>query len=274
MTPCHHCGAPTDAGPGADGRTRCDDCAAETAPPWAIEIRDPEVHAADGHVDPPATTRALAVLALGVAALAGTLVLGSRLLVDDEPLATGAAPDADVDELATDGSTTTSAPTTTRPTTTSSPTTTGPTTTGPTATTGPTTTAPATTGPTTSDRTGTRGATTTAPATTTGATTGSGSSEGSTGRVPALRDDFAGGWVAQLTSVPTSAGTARLEQAWDDVRGEVPDAVAATSDEWDSLRDGYWVLVDDGPFASSDDVRAFCAGVAVECLPRELQGRR
>ena len=95
-----------------------------------------------------------------------------------------------------------------------------------------------------------------------------------TGSVPALSTSFRG-WLAQLTSVPYSAGTDGLAEEWQRLRGAVPGAVAARSDDWSAFRDGFWVLVDPGPFSSADDVRAFCARAGFDgdsCLPRELRG--
>ena len=128
--------------------------------------------------------------------------------------------------------------------------------------------------PTTSTSTSTSTSTTT---TTTTSTTSTTSPAPSSGDVPTLPSSFRGGWVAQLSSVPVSAGSARLEAAWDKVRPDAPDTVAARSDEWPSLSPGYWVLVEPGPFGSEGDVREFCASIdrsSDACLPRMLTDRR
>jgi hypothetical protein len=99
----------------------------------------------------------------------------------------------------------------------------------------------------------------------------------SSGTVPVLSPSFRRGWVAQLTSVPASAGSSALESSWERVRADVPGVVAARSDEWPSLSPGYWVLVAPGPFGSEDDVRAFCSSAgrsSDSCLPRMLTDRR
>lgn len=207
--------------------------------PWEIEIREPGS-------EPPvpvgpsgrrgAGWRLLALVILGIACLVATGVLLSWLLGGGEEETDGASP-ATTTPI-------TFAPREEASTTTAAPTTTATTT---------TTAAPATT-------------TTTAPTTTTPAST--------TGAVPALSRSFGGGWVALLTSVPYAAGTGRLEAAYAELRGAAPDAVAARGEDWASLGDGYWVLVETGPFASEADVSAWCAGLRgarTDCAPRRLR---
>ena len=128
--------------------------------------------------------------------------------------------------------------------------------------------------------------TTTQPKTTTSTSTTTTSTSTSTttttapvspGSVPTLATSFRGGWVAQLTSVPVSAGTGRLESTFAAVRADAPSAVATRSDEWPSLRGGYWVVVAPGPFGSEEQVREFCSSIdrpAEGCLPRLLADRR
>ena len=131
--------------------------------------------------------------------------------------------------------------------------------------------------PSTSTSTTTSSTSTTSTSTTTTSTTSTTRPAPSSGDVPTLSSSFRGGWVAQLSSVPVSAGSARLEAAWEKVRPDAPDTVAARSDEWPSLSPGYWVLVEPGPFGSEDDVRAFCASIGRSsdaCLPRMLADRR
>ncbi len=116
--------------------------------------------------------------------------------------------------------------------------------------------------------------TTTAPTTTTTATT----SPPSAGSARQLSSSFRGGWIAQLTSVPTSAGTDAVDSAWSKATTYAADAVVTRSDDWSSLEPGYWVVLDTGPFGSADDVRAFCASIGhadqSDCLARQLSGRR
>lgn len=133
-----------------------------------------------------------------------------------------------------------------------------------------TSSAPATT---TSSSTTTASTSTTTPTTTSTSTI----ARASSGSVPVLSPSFRRGWVAQLSSVPASAGSSALAASWERVRADVPGAVAARSDDWPSLSPGYWVLVAPGPFGTEDDVRAFCSSAGRSsdtCLPRMLTDRR
>lgn len=211
--------------------------------PWEIEIRDRGSHPpapAPPPERPPDRRRGasgrLAVLALlGVACFAATVALLGWLTGDGEEETAG--------EAAPTSAPITFAPREDATTTTAAPTTT-------TSTTTTSTTAP--------------------PTTTTAAPAASG-----TGSVPALSSSFGGGWVAMLTSVPYSSGTARLEAAYAEVRRVAPQAVAARGDDWASLGDGYWALVRTG-FGSAAEVRSFCAGAdtsRTDCSARELRRR-
>ncbi len=255
-TPCTRCGAPV-----ALDELRCPACDAlaplpeedatrldqpAEALPWAIPIRDP---ATERRRLPGGVTRVAALALLAVAMFTATVVVGAQVLTDGEDSASvGDAPGARPDEsggidrrsVRADASTSTTESTTTSTSTTTTSTTTS---------------------------TSTSTTTTTAPPTTTTAPTG-------TGSVPELAASSGGGWVAMLTSVPYSAGTARLEAAYAEVRAYAPDAVATRAERWSSLADGYWVLLEPGPFASADDVRSFCASVdhrRGDCAPRELR---
>lgn len=233
----------------ADEPTRVEPAAVRptTDDPLTIPIREPspDVPRARGEAAAPRPAlvgaAVVAVVVLGL--LAGQVLGGGGddVASDGDPPTTDAAV-AGVSTDATDPSTTSSVPSTTITSTTTTASTTSTTT--------------ATTAPTT------------APTTTTVADPGS---------VPLLADSFRSGWVAQLSSVPTSAGTAALESAWNRVRADAADAVATRSDEWPSMSPGYWVLVEPGPFASEDAVDAFCASVGRsgdDCLPRMLSDRR
>jgi hypothetical protein len=267
-TPCTTCGQPLHpddgrcptcgalASPAAD-ETRSDD-----APPWSIPLREPRTTVvpaeAEEHVG---RGRTVGLLLLVLGALLLTVALGSRLLGTDS----GTTPreTARVDPVRADESggidgdavrselTTTTTTASTRTTTTAPPATA---TTVPETTT--TTAAPATTGPATTTieiRTAPNG----------------------TGSVPALSTSFRG-WVAQLRSVPFDAGTDGLADEWERTRTAAPGVVAARSNDWAAFGDGFWVLLDPGPFESADDVRAFCVSAGLdgdgECLPRELRG--
>jgi len=264
-TPCTTCGEPL-----ADDDARCPTCGAlaspvvdetravdqprslDDAPPWAIPIREPapvpepEARPASGR------TIALAALAIGVFVL--TVVVGSQLLGDDDSSASSGETDADevatpdesggLDGVALEDTTTTS------------------------------TTAPTTTETTVAETTTTTSTPTTSAAPTT--TVASFRTEpNGTGSVPALSTSFRG-WLAQLKSVPYDAGTAALAEEWERTRADAPGVVAARSSDWSALGEGFWVLVDPGPFSSADDVRSFCeaAGLTAEgaCLARELRG--
>lgn len=235
------------------------DPSAADAPPWSIPIREPKPTAPAA--DRPDRRRTAGLAALGVVVLVAGSVVGARVL-DDEDSGAASGDTAQAEPVGTDGSggidpdAVRSEDTTT--TSTTSPTTVAPTaeTTVPlpsTTTAAPTTAAPAPTTMAFAARTGPNG----------------------TGSVPALSTSFRG-WLAQLKSVPYDAGTGGLADEWKRARTAVPGAVAARSDDWSAFRDGFWVLVDPGPFASADDVRAFCTSVGLtgdgECLPRELRG--
>ncbi|KAB1990088.1 serine/threonine-protein kinase [Streptomyces triticiradicis] len=68
-----------------------------------------------------------------------------------------------------------------------------------------------------------------------------------------------GRWIAQLSSEPFSSGTAARDRHLADIRVSVPEALVLRSDDYASLRPGYWVIYAPGPFADSDAALAFCA---------------
>jgi hypothetical protein len=68
-----------------------------------------------------------------------------------------------------------------------------------------------------------------------------------------------GTWIAQLGSVPVSAGTAALRSELAQVHGQVPGAQYLVSDNYASLRPGYWVIYYDGSFNSGTEAVAYCA---------------
>lgn len=206
--------------------------------PWEIPIREPEP--GDPGQEPSGVGRRIAALVvLGVVCfLATTAILG--WLLGDEG----------TDETASDPSPT-STPITFAPRDEAS------------------TTAPPQTSTTTSSTTTTTTTTTAPPTTTTTAAPAR-----ATGSVPELAASHPGGWAAMLTSVPYAAGTSGLEAAYAEVRAAVPGAVATRGERWSTVADGYWVLLEPGPFASADAVESFCASVdspRTDCAPRELE---
>ncbi|WP_374330306.1 serine/threonine-protein kinase [Streptomyces sp. PSKA30] len=68
-----------------------------------------------------------------------------------------------------------------------------------------------------------------------------------------------GRWIAQLYSEPLSAGTAARDRRLARIRESVPEAVFVRSDDYASLRPGYWVIYAPGPFADGRAALAFCA---------------
>ncbi|WP_406195897.1 serine/threonine protein kinase [Streptomyces sp. NBC_01017] len=73
---------------------------------------------------------------------------------------------------------------------------------------------------------------------------------------PATTD---GRWIAQLHSEPVGAGTAARDKRLATVRRSVPEAAVLRSDEYASLRPGYWVIYAPGPFADGRAALTFCA---------------
>ncbi|WP_406413370.1 serine/threonine-protein kinase [Streptomyces sp. NBC_01614] len=68
-----------------------------------------------------------------------------------------------------------------------------------------------------------------------------------------------GRWIAQLHSEPVGAGTAARDKRLATVRRSVPEAAVLRSDEYASLRPGYWVIYAPGPFADGRAALTFCA---------------
>jgi eukaryotic-like serine/threonine-protein kinase len=66
-------------------------------------------------------------------------------------------------------------------------------------------------------------------------------------------------WVAQLASVPISAGNAQLQQALSEVRSEVPGATYLDSSNYASLNPGYWMIYYAGQFSNGDQALAYCS---------------
>ncbi|MGA4857130.1 protein kinase domain-containing protein [Streptomyces koyangensis] len=68
-----------------------------------------------------------------------------------------------------------------------------------------------------------------------------------------------GSWIAQLFSEPVSTGTATRDRRLAAVRAEVPEARYLRSDDYASLRPGYWVFYAPGPFDDGRAALRFCA---------------
>ncbi len=183
----------------------------DDTPPWVIPVREPDPSV----VAPPTAGlgQAVGVLVLGVVAFTAAMVFGAGVLVEDtEDARTDTAaeladdggsepalPDPEVNGVVSERTSTTAAATPI---------------------TGPEPESIGAAGPDASPIT--------APTTTSSTTTTSVDAT-DTGSVPRLSSSFDGGWVAQLTSISQRSGVERLEQAWQALRSDVPDAVVAVS---------------------------------------------
>ena len=83
-----------------------------------------------------------------------------------------------------------------------------------------------------------------------------------------------GTWVAQLGSVPVSAGSGTLASELAQVRAQVPGAQYLVSADYPSLRPGYWMVFYDGSFTNGIEALAYCAdhgrATANQCVGRYL----
>ncbi|MDO0910877.1 serine/threonine-protein kinase [Streptomyces sp. DT2A-34] len=83
-----------------------------------------------------------------------------------------------------------------------------------------------------------------------------------------------GRWIAQLHSEPIASGTAARDRRLAAVRRSVPEATVLRSDDYASLRPGYWVIHAPGPFTDGRAALAFCAEhgrtTANSCVGRYL----
>ncbi|MEU2558005.1 serine/threonine-protein kinase [Streptomyces longispororuber] len=83
-----------------------------------------------------------------------------------------------------------------------------------------------------------------------------------------------GRWVAQLHSEPVTSSPATRDRKLAAVRQRIPEARYLRSDDYPSLRRGYWVFYVPGPFADGHAALRFCAerGRTVEkrCVGRFL----
>ena len=81
-------------------------------------------------------------------------------------------------------------------------------------------------------------------------------------------------WIAQLASVPVSAGTRRLHAKLTAVRRQVPQAQVLDSTQYASLRPGFWVVYYAASFSSGGQALAYCAAhgrtTSTQCIGRYL----
>ncbi|MFF9410775.1 protein kinase [Streptomyces anandii] len=91
---------------------------------------------------------------------------------------------------------------------------------------------------------------------------------------PSSTPSDSGRWIAQLYSEPVSSGAAARDQRLNRIRTSVPDALYLRSDDYASLRPGYWVIYAPGPFADGRAALTFCAEhgrtTANACIGRYL----
>jgi hypothetical protein len=87
-------------------------------------------------------------------------------------------------------------------------------------------------------------------------------------------DPAAAVWIAQLASVPVSAGPAKLQQELGQVRAEIPGAQYLASSGYASLNPGYWVIYYLGPFSDGTQAIEYCAAHGLsdtnQCVGRFL----
>lgn len=83
-----------------------------------------------------------------------------------------------------------------------------------------------------------------------------------------------GDWIVQLESISVSADQSAIDSLLASARATVPDATLMLSDNFASLRPGFWVVHHPGPFMSGMDAANFCdsRGLAMpdDCLGRQL----
>ncbi|MGW3419686.1 protein kinase domain-containing protein [Streptomyces phaeochromogenes] len=83
-----------------------------------------------------------------------------------------------------------------------------------------------------------------------------------------------GRWIAQLFSEPVGSGTATRDQRLAAIRKSVPEAVYVRSDDYASLRPGFWVFYAPGPFTDGRAALSFCADrgrtTSTTCVGRYL----
>ena len=91
---------------------------------------------------------------------------------------------------------------------------------------------------------------------------------------PPRPNPAAGVWIAQLASVPVSAGFAELQKELGQVRAEIPGAQYLVSSDYASLNPGYWVVYYLGSFSDGTQAIEYCAAhrrtSANQCVGRFL----
>jgi serine/threonine protein kinase len=84
----------------------------------------------------------------------------------------------------------------------------------------------------------------------------------------------AGVWMAQLASVPVSAGFAVLQQDLSQIQAEIPGAKYLLSSDYASLRPGFWVVYYLGSFSDGTQAIDYCTAhgrtSANQCIGRLL----
>lgn len=74
-----------------------------------------------------------------------------------------------------------------------------------------------------------------------------------------VQPSASGVWIAQLASVPVSAGPAELQKELNQIRAAVPGAQYLLSSDYASLNPGFWVVYYPGPFSDGTQAVEYCA---------------
>lgn len=82
---------------------------------------------------------------------------------------------------------------------------------------------------------------------------------GGTSAVARGQDPASSKWIAQLASVPVTAGFAELQKELGQVRAEIPGAEYLLSSDYASLNPGYWVVYYLGSFSDGTQAIEYCA---------------
>ncbi len=105
-----------------------------------------------------------------------------------------------------------------------------------------------------------RGATrASADATPAGQASRSSHSQATSAATPLPQTPASGVWIAQLASVPVSAGSGDLQQELTQARADVPGAQYLLSSDYASLNPGYWVVYHPGSFPDGTQAVEYCA---------------
>ncbi|MFF3403465.1 hypothetical protein ACFYW6_33830 [Streptomyces sp. NPDC002659] len=113
---------------------------------------------------------------------------------------------------------------------------------------------------------GTSGSTASSPATST--------TQPSPTPTPSEPPTLSGKWIAQLFTEPVASGTGVRGQRLKKIRQSIPEAVLLRTDDFASLRPGFWVIYAPGPFTDGRAALNFCAQhgrtTPNDCLGRYL----